>query len=78
MTKGKRGRSVLLNKKARGEIKNYLCERFKTKDLQPVLLTDTSRALFINQKHNCRGFTANEVSKHLGQLFLEVGIDGAS
>ncbi len=78
MTKGRRGRSVLLNKKAREEIRNYLCERFKTKDLQPVLLTDTSRALFNNQKNNRRGFTANGVSKHLGQLFSEVGIEGAS
>jgi integrase/recombinase XerD len=74
MTKGSRGRAVLLSKKAREEIKHYLCERFKTKDL----LTDTSRALFCNQKNNVRGFTANGLSKHLGTLFAEVGIEGAS
>jgi len=78
MTKGKRGRTVLLNKKVREEIANYLRERFKTKDLQPILLTDTSRALFSNQKNNVRGFTANGMSKHLSQLFSDIGIDGAS
>jgi integrase/recombinase XerD len=78
MTKGSRGRTVLLNKKVREEIRNYLCERFKTKDLQPILLTDTSRALFSNQRNNVRGFTANGMSKHLGQLFSDIGIDGAS
>jgi len=78
MTKGKRGRTVLLNKKVREEIANYLRERFNTKDLQPILLTDTSRALFSNQKNNVRGFTANGMSKHLSQLFSDIGIDGAS
>lgn len=78
MTKGSRGRTVLLSKKVRDEIKHYLCERFKTKDLHPILLTDTSRALFGNQKNSVRGFTANGLSKHLGTLFAEVGIEGAS
>ena len=46
MTKGSRGRTVVLSDKAQEEIKSYLQVRFKLKDLVPVTFTDTSRALF--------------------------------
>jgi len=78
MTKGNKGRTVLLNKRSRDELKQYLCDRFNTLDLEPILLTDTNRALFNNQKNERRGFTANGLSKHMGNIFKDVGIDGAS
>lgn len=78
MTKGDKGRTVLLNKRSRDELKQYLCDRFNTLDLEPILLTDTNRALFNNQKNERRGFTANGLSKHMGNIFKDVGIDGAS
>jgi len=80
-TKGRKGRTVILGKKARDEIKNYLCDRYKTKDLQPVLLTDTTRRLFTTQK-NVRnrdgGFSPNTLAGHFCQLMREANIEGAS
>lgn len=74
-------RTVILGKKARDEIKSYLCDRYKTKDLQPVLLTDTTRRLFTTQK-NVRnrdgGFSPNTLAGHFCQLMREAKIDGAS
>jgi len=77
-TKGKKGRTVILGKKARDEIKSYLCDRYKTKDLQPVLLTDTSRPLFTTQKNPRRGFSPNTLAGHFCQLMREANIEGAS
>jgi len=64
MTKGSRGRTVVLSDKAQEEIKNYLQVRFKLKDLTPVTYTDTSRALFSSQKHPDRGFTPSTLAQH--------------
>ena len=58
-TKGSKGRTVLLSQKVQDELKNYLCARFKLKDLLAVTLTNTSRALFATQKNYQRGFSAN-------------------
>ena len=77
-TKGRKGRTVILGKKARDEIKNYLCDRYKTKDLQPVLLTDTTRPLFTTQKNPRRGFSPNTLAGHFCQLMREANIECAS
>jgi integrase/recombinase XerD len=77
-TKGKRGRTVILGKKARDLIKNYLCERYKTSDLQPILLTDTSRPLFTTQKNPRRGFSPNTLAGHFCTLMREANIEGGS
>jgi integrase/recombinase XerD len=77
-TKGARSRTVYLPKKMQEEIKNYLLTRFKVKDLKPIALTDTSRALFATQKNNKRGFSANTMCQYFHYLYREVGIEGAS
>ena len=77
-TKGRSGRTVILGKKARDEIRQYLLARFKTRDLRPVLLTDTSRPLFATQKSPRRGFSPNTLSGHFCQLMKDARIDGGS
>lgn len=77
-TKGKKGRTVILGKKARDEIKSFLLSRFKTKSLEPILLTDTTRPLFTTQKSSMRGFSANTLAGHFCQLMREANIDGGS
>ena len=57
-TKGSKGRTVYLSDKMLEEISLYLKTRFKLKDLLPVTMTDTVRALFTNQKDCQRGFSA--------------------
>ena len=56
-TKGDKGRTVYLSVKMREVIRNYLCERFGLQNLLAVTMTDTSRALFANQKNPDRGFS---------------------
>ena len=51
-TKGDRGRTVYLSDKMRELVRNYLCERFGLQDLMVVTMTNTSRALFTNQKNH--------------------------
>ena len=53
-TKGSLGRTVYLSTKMRDLIHSYLCERFGLRDLYAVTMTDTSRALFSNQKNNLK------------------------
>jgi integrase/recombinase XerD len=71
-------RVVYLNKKLRKALNDYLCERFNTDDLLPILLTDTKRQLFTTQKSINRGFTANTLAGHLYDLIEEAGIEQAS
>ena len=71
-------RVVYLNKKLRKALNDYLCERFNTDDLLPILLTDTKRRLFTTQKSINRGFTANTLAGHLYDLIEEAGIEQAS
>lgn len=80
MTKGNRGRTVLLSEKLRAELVEYLCARFKLKekDLHVLHYTDTSRALFYSQKSMKDGFTANTLSQWFGRIYRESGIEGAS
>ena len=77
-TKGSKGHTVVLSEKMQAELHNYLCSRFKLKDLLAVTLTDTTRALFTNQKNPHRGFSANTMAQFFTVLYARVGIDGAS
>lgn len=77
-TKGSRGRVVLLPERAQTEIKQYLLARFNTTDLQPILLTDTSRALFATQKSAVRGFSPNTLAQYFHHMYRDAGIAGAS
>jgi integrase/recombinase XerD len=77
-TKGSSGRTFLLPKKLQDEIHDYLCARFKLKDLKVLHFTDTSKALFYSQKNSTRGFSANTLAQWFGNLYRKVGIEGAS
>ena len=77
-TKGRVGRVVMIPQRMRGEIKQYLMDRFKTRDLAPILLTPTERALFTTQKSAARGFTANTLTQYFHHMYREAGIAGAS
>jgi integrase/recombinase XerD len=77
-TKGHVGRVVLIPQRMRTEIKQYLLNRFKTRDLKPILLTDTHRALFATQKSNARGFTANTLTQYFHHMYRDAGLVGAS
>jgi integrase/recombinase XerD len=77
-TKGSRGRVVVLNQKAREEIKNYLQTRFKLKNLLAVTMTDTLRALFVTQKNPNRGFSSSTLAQHFHYIYRGAGINGAS
>ena len=77
-TKGDRSRTVYLPQKTQQEIKSYLLTRFKVRDLQPLTLTDTKRALLATQKNNTRGFSANTMCQYFHYLYKECGIEGAS
>jgi integrase/recombinase XerD len=77
-TKGCKGRTVYLSDKMREEIKLYLKTRFKLNDLLAVTLTDTSRALFANQKDCHRGFSASTACQMFHYWYKEAKIEGAS
>ena len=77
-TKGDRGRTVLLPKRLREELFNYLSGRFRLKDLTAVTMTDTNRALFCTQKNADRGFTANTASQLFLYIYKHAGIEGGS
>jgi integrase/recombinase XerD len=77
-TKGSKGRTVYLSDKMREEIKLYLKTRFKLNDLLAVTLTDTSRALFTNQKDCNRGFSASTACQMFHYWYKEAKIEGAS
>lgn len=77
-TKGNKGRTVYLSDKMREEISQYLKTRFKLKDLLPVTMTDTVRALFTNQKDCQRGFSASTACQMFHYWYKEAKIEGAS
>ena len=77
-TKGSKGRTVYLSDKMRDEIKLYLKTRFRLNDLLAVTLTDTSRALFANQKNFQRGFSASTATQLFHYWYKEAKIEGAS
>lgn len=71
-------RTVFINKLTQRAIKDYLCARFESLDLLPVLLTDTKRVVFVTQKCSQRGFSANTLAGYIGQLMREAGLSRAS
>ena len=77
-TKGTKGRTLYLSDKLREEISLYLKTRFKLKDLLPVTMTDTVRALFANQKDCHRGFSASTACQMFHYWYKEAKIAGAS
>ncbi len=77
-TKGSKGRTLYLSEKLQKEIELYLKTRFKLKDLLAVTLTDTSRALFANQKDCHRGFSASTACQMFHYWYKEAKIEGAS
>lgn len=77
-TRAGKKRTVYVHKQAQLAIKRYLCKRFNCKDLAPILLTDTARPLFVNQKSSSRGFSPNTLAGHLFKLMAEAGIHDAS
>jgi len=78
-TKGNSGRTVLLPKRLREEMHQYLSGRFGLKDLTAINLTDTSYALFINQKNPRRGFTANTLCQYFHHMYKNASIaEGSS
>ncbi len=77
-TKGSKGRTLYLSEKLQKEIENYLKTRFKLKDLLAVTLTDTSRALFANQKDVHRGFSASTACQMFHYWYKEAKVLGSS
>lgn len=77
-TKGNVGRTVLLPQKLRDELLAYLRARFANKDLIAVCYANAQRALFPTQKNPLRGFSANTLCQHFGQLYSRAGVEGAS
>ena len=77
-TKGSKGRTLYLSDKLREEINLYLKTRFKLKDVLPVTMTDTVRALFTNQKDCQRGFSASTACQMFHYWYKEAKIEGAS
>ena len=77
-TKGSKGRTLYLSEKLRNEIELFLKTRFKLRDLLAVTLTDTTRALFTNQKNPNRGFSASTACQMFHYWYKEAKIEGAS
>jgi integrase/recombinase XerD len=77
-TKGKNSRTVLVPKKLRDELEQYLQQRFGLKDLLAVTLTDTQRALFPTQKNPKRGFTANTLCQLFHKIYKQSHMTGAT
>ena len=77
-TKGSKGRTLYLSEKLRNEIELFLKTRFKLRDLLAVTLTDTTRALFTNQKNPNRGFSSSTACQMFHYWYKEAKIEGGS
>jgi integrase/recombinase XerD len=77
-TKGSKGRTLYLSEKLRNEIELFLKTRFKLRDLLAVTLTDTTRALFTNQKNPNRGFSPSTACQMFHYWYKEAKIEGGS
>ena len=77
-TKGNNSRTVLVPKKLRDELENFLKQRFGLKDLLAVTYTDTQRALFPTQKNPKRGFTANTLCQLFHKIYKSSQMTGAT
>lgn len=77
-TKGNKARTVLVPKKLRDELGQYLQQRFGLKELLAVTYTDTQRALFPTQKNPKRGFTANTLCQLFHKIYKAAHMTGAT
>jgi integrase/recombinase XerD len=77
-TKGNSSRTVLVPRKLRDELTNYLQQRFGISNLLAVTYTDTQRALFPTQKNPKRGFTANTLCQLFHKLYKDTHMTGAT
>ena len=77
-TKGNNSRTVLVPKKLRDELEDYLQQRFGLKNLLAVTYTDTQRALFPTQKNPKRGFTANTLCQLFHKIYKAAQMTGAT
>jgi integrase/recombinase XerD len=77
-TKGNNSRTVLVPKKLREELTDYLQQRFGLENLLAVTHTDTRRALFPTQKNPKRGFTANTLCQLFHKIYKEAHMTGAT
>jgi len=77
-TKGNKSRTVLVPKKLRDELQNYLQQRFGLGNLIAVTYTDTQRALFPTQKNPQRGFTANTLCQLFHKIYKDAHMTGAT
>lgn len=77
-TKGNKARTVLVPKKLRDELEDYLQQRFGLENLLAVTKTDTQRALFPTQKNPKRGFTANTLCQLFHKIYKDAHMTGAT
>ena len=77
-TKGSKGRVIYVSESMQKEIELYLKARFKLQNLLAVTLTDTSRALFPNQKNPNRGFSPNTAAQAMNSWYKEAKVEGSS
>lgn len=77
-TKGNKARTVLVPKKLRDELHQYLQQRFGLENLVAVTKTDTQRALFPTQKNPKRGFTANTLCQLFHKIYKDAHMTGAT
>jgi integrase/recombinase XerD len=60
------------------EIESYLKSRFRLQSLAAVTYTDTTRALFSNQKNPNRGFSPSTACQMMHYWYKEAKIEGGS
>ena len=77
-TKGNKARTVLVPRKLRDELTNYLQQRYGISNLLAVTQTDTQRALFPTQKNPKRGFTANTLCQLFHKIYKDSQMYGAT
>lgn len=77
-TKGSKSRTIYVPEKMQEEIERYLKARFKLQNLAAVSYTDTSRALFSNQKNPNRGFSPSTACQMMHYWYKEAKIEGGS
>ena len=77
-TKGSKARTVLVPKKLRDELTDYLQQRYGIANLLAVTQTDTQRALFPTQKNPKRGFTANTLCQLFHKIYKDSQMYGAT
>lgn len=77
-TKGSKSRTIYVPEKMQEEIESYLKSRFRLQSLAAVTYTDTTRALFSNQKNPNRGFSPSTACQMMHYWYKEAKIEGGS